>query len=97
VDTPDAQDDALTFSRFIVSLATTAAVHFGDLPDPATDERGEPNLPAARQMIELIELLQKKTTGNLSPAEAKLIDDLLYELRLRFVEAQQGDRRIIEP
>jgi hypothetical protein len=97
VDTPDEQDAALTFSRFMLSLATTAAVHFGDLPDPTTDERGEPNLPAARQMIELIELLQKKTQGNLTPEEARLIDDLLYDLRLRFVQAQQDDRRIVEP
>jgi hypothetical protein len=97
VEASDEQNDVLTFSRFIVSLATTAAVHFGDIPDPGTDERGEPNLPAAKQMIELIELLQKKTRGNLSAGEAQLIEDLLYELRLRFVQAQQGERRIVEP
>ena len=48
-------------------------------------------------MIEIIAMLQDKTEGNLSDAEAKLIDDLLYELRMRFVQAQQGERRIIEP
>jgi hypothetical protein len=48
-------------------------------------------------MIDLIALMQEKTKGNLDPAEAKLVDDLLYELRVRFVQAQQGDRRIIEP
>jgi Domain of unknown function (DUF1844) len=42
-------------------------------------------------------MLQEKTRGNLSDPEARLVDDLLYELRLRFVQAQQGERRIIEP
>jgi hypothetical protein len=37
------------------------------------------------------------TTGNLTPPEAKLVDDLLYELRMRFMQAQQGDRRVVEP
>ena len=42
-------------------------------------------------------MLQEKTSGNLSPTEAKLLDDLLYELRMRFVQAQQGQKRIITP
>jgi hypothetical protein len=95
VENPDAQ--GITFSGFILSLATTAAVHFGDIADPNTGEKVEPNLIAASQMIELIALLQEKTKGNLSDPEAQLVDDLLYELRMRFVEAQQGGRRIIEP
>lgn len=91
------EQSAISFSDFILSLATTAAVHFGDIADPSTGERGEPNLRAASQMIELIALLQDKTRGNLIEPEERLIDDLLYELRLRFVQAQQGERRIIEP
>ena len=87
----------VTFSSFVLTLATTAAVHFGDIADPGTGKRGEPNLPAAAQMIELIAMLQQKTKGNLIDVEEKLIDDLLYELRMRFVQAQQGDKRIIEP
>ena len=87
----------ISFGGFILSLATTAAVHFGDIADPSTGQPLEPDLGAARQMIELIALLQEKTQGNLSPEEAKLVDDLLYELRMRFVQAQQGERRIVEP
>jgi hypothetical protein len=87
----------ITFAGFVVSLATTAAVHFGDIADPSTGQRAEPNLPAAGQMIELIALLQEKTKGNLSEPEARLIDDLLYELRMRFVQAQQDAPRIIQP
>ena len=91
------QDSGITFTGFILSLATTAAVHFGDIEDPNTGERGEPNLQAAAQMIELIAMLQERTKGNLIEPEERLVDDLLYELRLRFVQAQQGERRIIEP
>lgn len=89
----------VTFTGFILSLATTAAVHFGDIADPNTGERTEPNLTAAAQMIELIALLQEKTKGNLIEPEEQLVDDLLYELRLRFVQAQdgKGERLIIEP
>jgi hypothetical protein len=92
-----ASDPAITFTGFLLSLATTAAVAFGDIPDPATKERVEPDLDAAAQMIEIIAMLQEKTRGNLIEPEERMIDDLLYELRLRFVKAQQGERRIIEP
>ena len=87
----------ISFGSFIISLASTAALHFGDIPDPQTGERHEPDLVAAHQMIDLISLLQEKTKGNLTPDEAKLVDDLLYELRMRYVQAQQGERRIITP
>jgi hypothetical protein len=89
VETPDS---GISFAQFIISLGTTAAVHFGDLPDPVSGEKGETNLLAASQMIDLLSMLQTKTTGNLEPAEAKLLDDLLYDLRLRFVQAQQQPR-----
>ena len=87
----------VSFTAFMLSLATTAAVHFGDIADPSTGQRMEPNLIGAGQMIEIIGMLQEKTEGNLTEPEAKLLEDLLYELRMRFVQAQQGDRRIIEP
>ena len=91
------EEGGITFTGFVLSLATTAAVHFGDIADPHTGEEAEPNLQAAAQMIEIIAMLQEKTKGNLIEPEERLIDDLLYELRLRFVQAQQGERRIIEP
>ncbi len=93
----DAAASDLTFSGFILSLATTAAVHFGDLADPSTGQRGETDLDGAARVIELLTMLQQKTKGNLIEQEAKLVDDLLYELRLRYVQAQQHDKRIIEP
>jgi hypothetical protein len=87
----------IDFTGFILSLATTAAVHFGDIADPMTGGEAEPNIIAAGQLIEIIAMLQEKTAGNLSAPEAKLLDDLLYELRMRFLQAQQGGKRIITP
>ena len=87
----------LTFSGFVLSLATTAAVHFGDLPDPSTGRKGDPDLASAARIIELLTMLQEKTKGNLIEQEERLLDDLLYELRLRYVQGQQDDKRIIEP
>jgi hypothetical protein len=92
----ESTESGISFAQFIISLGTTAAVHFGDLPDPATGERGETDLIAASQMIDVLALLQDKTRGNLEPAEAKLLDDLLYDLRMRFVQAQQQPR-VVQP
>jgi Domain of unknown function (DUF1844) len=91
------EQGSITFTGFVLSLATTAAVHFGDIADPNTGERAEPNLLAAQQMIDIIAMLQEKTRGNLIEPEERLVDDLLYELRLRFVQAREGERRIVEP
>jgi len=84
------------FARLIVHLGQMAALYFGDLPDPGGQPM-EPDIPAAGQVIEIIAAVQAKTQGNLTPTEAKVLDDLLYELRMRYVEAQQGGRRIITP
>ena len=91
------QGSGITFTGFVLSLATTAAVHFGDIADPHTGQRADPNLEAAQQMIDIIAMLQEKTRGNLIEPEERLVDDLLYELRMRYVQARQGERRIVEP
>ena len=93
---PDPQP-ALSFVAFVLSLASTAAIHFGDLPDPQSGARAEPNLEGAAQMIEILALLDVKTKGNLTAEERQLLEQVLYELRLRFVEASSGGKRIIEP
>jgi hypothetical protein len=89
------EESSASFPDFLLWLATLAAVQFGDLPDPATGKAVEPNLAAAGNVVELIAMLQEKTAGNLTSTEAKLLDDLLYELRMRFVQAQEGQKRII--
>jgi Domain of unknown function (DUF1844) len=90
----------LSFTSFVLSLASTAAIHFGDLPDPASGEPGDVNLSGAVQMIEILSLLEQKTKGNLTAEERQILEQILYELRLRFVEArdqQEGKSRIIQP
>ncbi|HEX5110087.1 MAG TPA: DUF1844 domain-containing protein [Vicinamibacterales bacterium] len=88
---PSDPDDArITFVGFVVSLAHTAAVHFGDVADPVTGETAEVNLLAAQQMIEILALLEEKTRGNLTAEERQLLEQILYELRLRYVEATKG-------
>ena len=89
----------LTVAAFVFSLASSAAIHFGDLPDPVTGGKAEPNLEGAAQMIEILTLLEEKTRGNLTAEERQLLEQVLYELRMRFVEAKQGSekRLIIEP
>ena len=87
----------LSFTAFVLSLASTAAIHFGDLPDPISGEPAEQNLEAAAQMIEILGLLDVKTRGNLTAEERQVLEQVLYELRLRFVQAKDGGKRIIEP
>ncbi len=76
------------FSTFALSLATSALYHLGVMGDPEQGETApEPNLPLARQTIDTLEMLQQRTRGNLDDEEVRLLDSLLYELRMRFVEA----------
>jgi hypothetical protein len=90
-------DSNINFASFILSLAATAAVHFGDRLEPGSTEKGPVDLQAAGQMIDILVLLEEKTRGNLTLEERQLLETLLYELRLRFVEAQDQEKRIITP
>lgn len=74
------------FSTLILSLGTTALYQMGAVPNPETGEAGTPDALVAQQTIDTLEILREKTRGNLEPQEQKLIDSLLYELRMRFVE-----------
>lgn len=77
---PSASDLQVTLSSFLISLGRTALQALGDTPESlaATD------LPLARQTIDLLGLLQEKTKGNLDPEEQKLLESMLYELRIRY-------------
>jgi hypothetical protein len=87
----------LSFIAFVLSLASTAAIHLGDLADPATGQKSDVNLEGASQMIEVLSLLEQKTRGNLTAEERQVLEQVLYELRLRFVEASGQTSRIIHP
>lgn len=92
-----AEQPQISFIAFIFSLASNAAVHFGDLPDPMTNEPREPDLEAASQLIEILAMLEEKTRGNLTAEERQLLDQVIYELRMRYVEARKSKSPIIQP
>jgi len=77
------------FSTFVLSLSSSAMIQFGQIPDPVS-QRKRKNLAAARQTIEIIAMLQEKTRGNLEEHEQRLVDNVLYELRMRYVHEVEG-------
>jgi hypothetical protein len=79
----------IDLSTFILSLSTSALYQIGLIGDPQTGERAAPNHVLAQQTIDTLEMLRAKTLGNLDPEEIKLFDSLLYELRMKFVEARK--------
>jgi len=74
------------FSTFVLSLSTAALYQMGVMAAPGSDEKAPADPLVAQQTIDTLEMLSDKTRGNLSEEERKLIDSLLYELRMRFVE-----------
>jgi len=86
----DASLPRIDFSTFVLSLGTSAMMHMGLVADPESGRpAGEKNLAFARQTIDTLEMLQERTRGNLEADEAQLLESLLYDLRMRFVEASR--------
>lgn len=82
----------ITFSAFAISLSTQALVHLGEIPSPVGEDSAV-DLGAAQQLIDILAVLQEKTRGNLDPAEQSLLESVLYDLRLRYVERAKLARR----
>jgi len=80
----------IDFYTFVLGLASSAFVHLGDAPHPETGEPGKPELGLARQTIEILDMLREKTKGNLTEEEAAFLENLLTDLRLRFVARSSG-------
>lgn len=74
----------MTFETFILSLGTATLVSLGEIDDPVTGTRKK-NLEAARQHIDILEILLEKTRGNLTETESRLLNDILYQTRMKFV------------
>jgi hypothetical protein len=83
---------SIDFATFIVSLSHSALLHLGDAPNPETD-KVEKSLPLARQTIDLLGVLEEKTKGNLSGDEERLLSHVLFDLRMRFVEAEKAEKK----
>ncbi|HSB20232.1 MAG TPA: DUF1844 domain-containing protein [Anaeromyxobacteraceae bacterium] len=75
----------IDFTTFVISLGSSAFVHLGEVPHPES-QVASPNLVLAKQTIDILGMLQAKTRGNLTPEEEKLLEHLLLDLRLRYVE-----------
>jgi hypothetical protein len=79
----------IDFYTFILSIGSSVVVHLGEAPHPETGKPAEKNLPLAQQSIEILAMLQEKTRGNLAPEEARLLEQLLFDLKLGYVEASK--------
>jgi hypothetical protein len=77
--------EPLTFSTFVLGLSTQVLLHLGEIPDPQTHQV-EADLGAAKQVIDVLGILADKTRNNLDAGEQALLESVLYDLRMRYVE-----------
>ena len=80
----------IDFSTFVLSLAASAMVQLGLAPGLEGEKRESPDLAMARHTIDTIEMLVEKTRGNLDSDEERLLQSVLYEVRMSFVRAERG-------
>lgn len=74
----------LDLASFIITLSQSVYIHLGEMVDPVTNKK-EINLPLAKQTIDLITMLKEKTEGNRTADEDKIIEEILYHLRMSYV------------
>lgn len=93
---PKADLRTVDFSTFLLSLGTSALYHLGQ---GTLEGSGKPmtNLPMARHVIDLVAMLQEKTQGNLTEDERGLVETLLLDLRLKYVEVCKRQSQTVEP
>jgi hypothetical protein len=82
-------DEPVTFSTFVLGLSTQVLLHLGEIPNPVTHAL-ERDLGAAKHVIDILGILREKTRNNLEPGEESLLDSVLYDLRMRYVELVRG-------
>lgn len=88
---PEEAPGGLTFAIFIQSLAQQALMQLGLIPWPHGQR--ELHLEQARDTIDILQLLKAKTKGNLNAEETQLMDTIVYELKMSWVEVQQAIAR----
>ena len=74
----------INFATFILSLHSSVLLNLGMVPDPTTGQKAK-NLPAAKQTIDILAMLEEKTRGNLSGEEEGMLKNFLYDLRIFYV------------
>src|SRR5215470_19099444 len=82
---PTAAAEPVTFATFVLGLSTQALLHLGEIENPLTGQI-ERDLQAAKHVIDILGILREKTRNNLEPGEDTLLDSMLYDLRMRYVE-----------
>jgi len=76
----------IDFSTFVISLSTQVLMHLGEIANPVSG-KVEADIGVAKQMIDILGMLETKTTGNLNANEAQLMEGILFDLRMKYVEA----------
>jgi hypothetical protein len=89
-EVPAAAFPPVDFHTFVLSLGSSALLHLGEIENP-NDGVSQKDLPLAKHTIDILAMLEQKTKGNLTTAEERLIESLLYDLRLRYVEATKAE------
>lgn len=85
------KESTIDFSSFLLSLSTQAFISLGEMKNPMTSEV-KVNLDATKQVIDIICMLKERTKGNLEPSETKLLDNILYDLRLKYIEKTEKNK-----
>jgi hypothetical protein len=78
----------VNFSSFLLSLSSSVLLHLGEIPDPQSGAKKK-DMALAKQSIDILTLLKEKTEGNLTEEEKNLLENLLYDLRMRFVKTSE--------
>jgi len=81
----------VNFATFVISLSSSVLIHMGLVEDPMSGQVNR-DLALARQTIDILGMLQEKTRGNLSEEEGRLMESILYDLRMHFVEESRKER-----
>ena len=81
----------IDFSTFVFSLSTQALMHLGEIANPISG-KVEADVPVAKQMIDLLGMLKEKTSGNRNASEDRMMEDILFDLRMKYVEAVKKHR-----
>ena len=82
----------VNFSFFISTLALQVSIYLGQIPNPATNKK-ERNLTQAKFIIDTLDMLKDKTKGNLNDDENKLLENLLYELKMQYIAVTKEEKQ----
>jgi len=88
-DSEKSVPDSIDFQTFILSLASSVQISMGLIPNPISGQVNQ-DLTNAKQTIDIIGMLEEKTSGNLSPEESGLLRNILFQLRMQYVELSKN-------